>query len=121
MSARIFSQRLDRHKPLWEMWLVDGLAGGRFAMILKTHHSVIDGIAGVDVATVLLGNVPTTRLGSRRPHAPGGPWGRCRPTGELLEIGLREASRRAAALKGIYKRAHKGRSLPRPRGGRHGS
>jgi WS/DGAT/MGAT family acyltransferase len=94
MSARIFSQRLDRAKPLWEMWLVDGLAGGRFAMILKTHHSVIDGIAGVDVATVLLGIEPTTELEEPVPWRPGP-----MPTsGELLEIGVREASRAPLGL-----------------------
>lgn len=87
--ARIFSQRLDRAKPLWEMWLIDGLAGGRFGMILKTHHSVIDGIAGVDVGTVLLGIEPTTEIDEPQPWRPG-PF----PTGgELLEIGLREASK----------------------------
>ena len=89
MCARIFSQRLDRQKPLWEMWLIDGLAGGRFGMILKTHHAVIDGIAGVDVGTVLLGLEPTTDIDEPQPWRPG-PF----PTGgELLEIGLRDASR----------------------------
>lgn len=89
MCARIFSQRLDRHKPLWEMWLIDGLAGGRFAMILKTHHAVIDGIAGVDVGTVLLGMEPTQEIDEPQPWRPGP-----MPTqSELLEIGLREAAR----------------------------
>jgi diacylglycerol O-acyltransferase / wax synthase len=53
LVGRIFSQRLDRSKPLWELWLVQGLEGGRFALISKTHHSLVDGVAGVDVATVL--------------------------------------------------------------------
>jgi WS/DGAT/MGAT family acyltransferase len=53
LTARIFSQQLDRSKPLWEMWLVEGLEDNRFALITKTHHSLIDGIAGVDLATVL--------------------------------------------------------------------
>ena len=53
LTARIFSQQLDRTKPLWELWLVEGLADGRFALISKTHHSLIDGIAGVDLATVM--------------------------------------------------------------------
>ncbi|MBJ7459328.1 MAG: wax ester/triacylglycerol synthase family O-acyltransferase [Thermoleophilaceae bacterium] len=89
MCARIFSQRLDRHKPLWEMWLIDGLAGGRFGMILKTHHSVIDGIAGVDVGTVLLGLEPNTDIDDPQPWRPG-PF----PTGgELVEIGMRDASK----------------------------
>jgi diacylglycerol O-acyltransferase / wax synthase len=53
LTARIFSQQLDRSKPLWEMWLIEGLEEDRFALITKTHHSLIDGIAGVDLATVL--------------------------------------------------------------------
>jgi diacylglycerol O-acyltransferase / wax synthase len=53
LTARIFSQQLDRSKPLWEMWLIEGLKDDRFALITKTHHSLIDGIAGVDLATVL--------------------------------------------------------------------
>ena len=54
MVARIHSQPLDRSKPLWETWLVEGLeGGGRFALISKTHHALVDGIAGVDLATVL--------------------------------------------------------------------
>jgi diacylglycerol O-acyltransferase / wax synthase len=58
LTARIFSQQLDRSKPLWETWLVEGLDGGRFALISKTHHSLIDGIAGVDLAQVLFDLTP---------------------------------------------------------------
>jgi WS/DGAT/MGAT family acyltransferase len=53
MAARVFSQRLDRTKPLWELWLVEGLRKRRFALISKTHHALVDGVAGVDIATVL--------------------------------------------------------------------
>jgi diacylglycerol O-acyltransferase len=53
LIGRIFSQRLDRSKPLWEMWLVQGLEGNRFALITKTHHALVDGVSGVDLATVL--------------------------------------------------------------------
>jgi diacylglycerol O-acyltransferase / wax synthase len=53
LVGRTFSQRLDRSKPLWEMWLVQGLEGNRFALISKTHHALVDGISGVDLATVL--------------------------------------------------------------------
>jgi WS/DGAT/MGAT family acyltransferase len=61
LAARIFSQRLDRAKPLWETWMIEGLEDNRFALITKTHHALIDGIAGVDLATVLfdLEPVPT--------------------------------------------------------------
>jgi WS/DGAT/MGAT family acyltransferase len=52
-AARVFSQRLDRSKPLWEMWLVDGLDGGRFAIVTKSHHAMIDGVSGVDITNVL--------------------------------------------------------------------
>jgi len=60
LAARIYSQQLDRSKPLWEMWMVEGLEEGGFALITKTHHALIDGIAGVDIAQVIfdLGPVP---------------------------------------------------------------
>jgi diacylglycerol O-acyltransferase len=53
MAARVFSQQLDRSKPLWELWLVQGLTRNRFALVTKTHHAVVDGVSGVDIATVL--------------------------------------------------------------------
>jgi diacylglycerol O-acyltransferase / wax synthase len=53
LAARIFSQQLDRSKPLWEIWLVEGLKGGRFAVVGKTHHAMVDGVSGVDITTVL--------------------------------------------------------------------
>jgi diacylglycerol O-acyltransferase / wax synthase len=59
LAGRIASQQLDRAKPLWEMWVVEGLAEGRFAMISKTHHSLVDGVSGVDLATVLFDLEPT--------------------------------------------------------------
>ncbi len=59
LVGRIFSQRLDRSKPLWELWLAQGLEGGRFALISKTHHALVDGVAGVDIATVLFDLQPT--------------------------------------------------------------
>ena len=53
LASRIISQQLDRSKPLWENWLVEGLEDGRFALISKTHHSLVDGVSGVDLASVL--------------------------------------------------------------------
>jgi diacylglycerol O-acyltransferase len=53
LAGRIFSQQLDRSKPLWEIWLVEGLKGGRFAIVGKTHHAMVDGVSGVDITTVL--------------------------------------------------------------------
>ncbi len=53
LAARIFSQQLDRTKPLWELWLVEGLRDGRFAVVGKSHHALVDGVSGVDITTVL--------------------------------------------------------------------
>jgi WS/DGAT/MGAT family acyltransferase len=66
LTGRIFSQRLDRSKPLWEVWLVQGLERGEFALISKTHHALVDGVSGVDIATVLfdLSPVPSETPGA---------------------------------------------------------
>ena len=68
LAARIHSQQLDRAKPLWETWLVEGLEGDRFALISKTHHALVDGIAGVDLATVLF-DPPDAAAARRRGRA----------------------------------------------------
>jgi len=89
LAARIVSQQLDRSKPLWELWLVEGLADGRFGLVSKTHHSLVDGVAGVDLATVLFDVTPespppATDLEPWQPHA--------EPTAaELLANGVRGA------------------------------
>ena len=54
LTARIEAQTLDRRRPLWELWFVEGLESGRVALVQKTHHALVDGVSGVDVATVLL-------------------------------------------------------------------
>jgi diacylglycerol O-acyltransferase len=69
LSGRVFSQRLDRSKPLWEMWLVQHMAGERFAVIAKTHHALVDGISGVDITTVLF-DVSPEPSGTPRPQMP---------------------------------------------------
>jgi len=61
LAARVFSQQLDRSKPLWEMWLVDGLEHDRFAIISKTHHALIDGMSGVDILAMLFDITPEPR------------------------------------------------------------
>jgi diacylglycerol O-acyltransferase / wax synthase len=58
LAGRVFAQQLDRDKPLWEIWLVDGLEGDRFALLSKTHHSLVDGISGVDIISVLFDTSP---------------------------------------------------------------
>ena len=58
LAGRVFSQALDRAKPLWELWLVEGLEDERFALLSKTHHALVDGVSGVDIATVLFDASP---------------------------------------------------------------
>src|SRR3954447_17820402 len=53
LSGRVFSQQLRRDRPLWEMWLVEGLEDDRFAVLSKTHHALVDGISGLDILAVL--------------------------------------------------------------------
>ena len=72
LAGRIFSQQLDRDKPLWEAWLVEGLEDDRFAMVSKTHHALVDGISGVDIISVLFDTSP-------EPAAPTGPGDRWLP------------------------------------------
>jgi diacylglycerol O-acyltransferase / wax synthase len=58
LAGRVFSQALDRSRPLWEIWLVEGLAGDRFALLSKTHHALVDGISGVDLISILFDSSP---------------------------------------------------------------
>jgi WS/DGAT/MGAT family acyltransferase len=53
LAGRVLSQRLDPSKPLWEIWLVEGLEEGRWATITKVHHCVVDGVGGIDLMTAL--------------------------------------------------------------------
>ena len=96
LTARIFSQQLDRSKPLWEMWLIEGLEENRFALITKTHHSLIDGIAGIDLATVLfdLSPDPPPIAHSNRPWQPHREPG----TAQLIGAGLLGAIRAGIEL-----------------------
>ncbi len=54
LVARIMSRPLDRSRPLWEMYLVEGLADGSFAIVSKSHQSLVDGLSAVDIAQVML-------------------------------------------------------------------
>ena len=89
LAGRIFSQKLDLRRPLWEMWFVEGLEGGRFAVISKIHHCLIDGIAGVDLLAGFLG--ASEQAGS----APTGRW-IPRPAPSPAKLLADEIARRAA-------------------------
>jgi diacylglycerol O-acyltransferase len=64
MASRIFSQHLDRNKPLWELWSVEGLDDGRWALLSKVHHCMVDGVAATDLMSVMFSD--TTGGGPRR-------------------------------------------------------
>ena len=91
LIGRLFAQRLDRTKPLWELWFVEGLEGGRTALISKTHHALVDGISGVDLATVLFDLDPEPSPAAT--PAPDAWQPRPEPTGaELAAESLRSAA-----------------------------
>jgi diacylglycerol O-acyltransferase len=90
LAARIFSQQLDRTKPLWELWLVEGLEDDRFAIVGKSHHALVDGVSGVDITTVLFDVEPEPETQPVRPPK----WA---PRPEPSDFGLlREALRERA-------------------------
>jgi WS/DGAT/MGAT family acyltransferase len=61
LVGRLIARRLDRARPLWEIYLVEGLADGRFAVVTKTHHAMVDGLASMDVGALLLDATPEPR------------------------------------------------------------
>src|SRR5688572_7563866 len=63
LVGRIMSQPLDHERPLWEDWVVEGLSGGRWALVTKVHHSMVDGIAGTDLLTTFFGATADPRAG----------------------------------------------------------
>ena len=112
LASRIFSQQLDRSKPLWEMWLVEGLDDGGWALITKTHHALIDGIAGVDIGTVLFDVTPVPREVEHPDRA----WQPHREpaSSELIAAGVR------GAVRGSLKLVERGLgSLARPASSLH--
>jgi WS/DGAT/MGAT family acyltransferase len=109
LAGRLFAQPLDRAKPLWEIWLVEGLDKGRFALLSKTHHALVDGVSGVDIASVLFDASPDPEppLGAHAAEGGGSapPAWVARPepsSSELLaEALLERATVPAEALRGL--------------------
>jgi WS/DGAT/MGAT family acyltransferase len=87
MAARVFSQQLDRNKPLWELWVVEGLDGGRWALLSKVHHCMVDGVAATDLMSVMFSDMTSVSPPARWSAPP-------EPSG--LEILLRTIARRAS-------------------------
>ena len=65
MAARVFSQHLDRNKPLWELWSVEGLSDGRWALLSKVHHCMVDGVAATDLMSVMFSDTTGSRQQAR--------------------------------------------------------
>lgn len=88
LTARITTRPLDRSRPLWEMWIIEGLSEDRFAIVNKIHHCMIDGAAGAGVAQILMSPTPEHEVGEPRPFMP-------RPAPSAAELALDAAKRMA--------------------------
>src|SRR3954452_815381 len=99
LAARVFSQQLDRSKPLWELWLAQGLERDRFALLTKTHHAMVDGISGVDIGPVLFDLEPVPE-----PAANNDGWVPA-PEPSTIDLVARGAADAAAAPVKIIERA----------------
>jgi WS/DGAT/MGAT family acyltransferase len=88
-ASRIMSQPLDRSKPLWEMWFVEGLDGGRFALISKLHHVMIDGVSAAETLSAFLRFDSSTTMPRRQKWRP-------LPAPSPAQLLTEEVSRRAA-------------------------
>jgi diacylglycerol O-acyltransferase / wax synthase len=88
MASRVFSQALDRNKPLWELWVVEGLEDGRWALLSKVHHCMVDGVAATDLMSVMFSD-------DTDPAGASGEWA-AGPEPSGLEILVRTIARRAS-------------------------
>jgi WS/DGAT/MGAT family acyltransferase len=106
LAGRVFAQRLDRDKPLWEIWVVEGLEGNRFALLSKVHHSLVDGVSGADLMTVLFDLTPD----AEPPAQPAETW-QPRPvptSSQLLSEALLERATEPAEIARTVRRAFRG-------------
>jgi WS/DGAT/MGAT family acyltransferase len=70
LMGRLMSQELDRHRPLWEAWMIEGLPAGHWALISKVHHCMVDGISGTDLMAVMLDPDRSATMAAHQPWAP---------------------------------------------------
>ncbi len=95
----LMSQKLDPGKPLWELWVIEGLEGGRFAVLARSHQCMVDGIAGVGVLRVLLGPEPRSSFPKARRWRPRPAPGPARLAGEAFARRAREPLELAGAAR----------------------
>jgi diacylglycerol O-acyltransferase len=91
LAGRIMSQQLDRGKPLWELWVIDGVTGGNVALLSKMHHCLIDGVGSVELTQIIMR--PTPDPDPRLEHAP--PRWVPRPVPRPVDMIVGELGRRA--------------------------
>mgnify|MGYP001552650183 FL=1 len=70
LAGRVFSQKLDREKPLWEMWFVENVEEDRLALVMKAHHCMVDGIAGIDLLANIMRSDPDAEVPAVKPWIP---------------------------------------------------
>lgn len=97
LAGRLFSQRLDRSRPLWEFWLVEGLEGDRFALVCKAHHCMVDGMAGVELVQALMRLTADPTCPDAQPWQP-------RPVPSRIELLRSEVRHRATSLPKVVER-----------------
>jgi diacylglycerol O-acyltransferase len=114
LAGRIFSQQLDRARPLWELWMVEGVEDGGFALISKTHHAMVDGIAGVDIAQVMFDLSPVP---AEIDH-PEEPW---QPAREPTSVEVLAAGTLGLLRAGVRTAAHAAGMLRDPQAALHGA
>ena len=120
LLTRIFERRLDRGRPLWELWLVEGVEGGRFALIHKMHHALVDGVASIDVLNTIFDSDPDGHEGpTREPWEPQPGPSRLRLLTDAGSSGRprRSSSARSAGSRARRDSARQGRGRPGRRGG----
>ena len=109
LAGRLMSQQLDRGKPLWEMWVVEGLEGDRCAIITKAHHCMIDGVGSVELTGTVMRPTPDEdpRLSEPAPR-----W-MPRPAPSPRDLWLREVRHRVSAPFALGRALRDALSAPR--------